>query len=187
MLAEPPLVRPDGSGIRSVVTKTAVITRFAGTDNQHLIDIAVTVPVVETPVDVTLQQRIHDIADQVLRILVVHHRAPVAFTFGQTNELEIELQVELPITLVAKVLVHRPCKRRQLQLLGIEDGVPNVQRSQRVVQKVLVGEGSENGQLAFFAGKVVTSRAFILFACTPQHEVPAGCTATVYLGDATEL
>ena len=74
MLAEPPLVRPDGVLVATVVHPTA------GIDDDQLVDQFVASPVVQAPVDGIMFQYVYDVVDQVLRILIVLLGAGIAGT-----------------------------------------------------------------------------------------------------------
>ena len=71
MLTEPPLVGPDA------VRTTVGIHALTGIEDDNLVDVAVTIPVVLTPVNRLRHQRIDDVVNHILRVFVVKVRAAI--------------------------------------------------------------------------------------------------------------
>ena len=87
MFIEPPLVGPD----RIVATTIAAIrSAFPRKDNKQLVDIAIAIPIVETPVNITRRQYLEDIIHSVLRGLIIIFSAAVFLAFINLNILQVE-------------------------------------------------------------------------------------------------
>ena len=130
MVAEPPLVCPDGVGT------SPVVHAFSCKDNHQLIDKSVAIPVIQAPVDVTLREDVHDVVDQKLRILIIFGCAGVSgFPLRELHILQVEVQVKRSIALGVEIVAHRTFVGFFLIVFGIHDIVPFRHRGSLVALK----------------------------------------------------
>ena len=145
VLAEPPLVGPDG------ISVAAGIHALAGIDDEQLLYLSVVVPVVQAPVYAPCLQRVGYVLHQVFRVLVVIVGAPVfPGLVGQRDEVQVEREVELAVALRHEVVVNRTVERRFRQSLLIEHPLP--QRQGVLLLERLVAERRQHHQLPMAAG-----------------------------------
>ena len=153
MLAEPPLVRPYGIG-----TSIGILT-LSSIDDEQLVDVAVTVPVVHAPVDVLRLQDIYNVIDQILRVFVVRRRAVILHKgAGQIDINKVERKVEHAIALGIEIIVDRANKRALMIVLGIENIIPLGEGCSHVALKGLVAESGQHHQLTTVAMIKITTR-----------------------------
>ena len=144
--AQPPLLRPHG-------THTApVVLPLSGEKDKHLVNLSVAIPVVGRPVGYRLLHVFHRIDHQLAHLLVV---APVvgAAIVGrgmvQVGHPQVEREQELSVALVAEIVAHRPYELPFAEVVGIENPVPQLERS--LVCKLGVGVFGQYHQLTAFA------------------------------------
>ena len=156
MHAHPPLVWPDG------VRSATVIHAFAGIDDEQLVHIAISVPVVQTPVNIHFLQTVHDVLYQVFRVLVVSGRTAIFAGFTNGDIVHVEVEVQLPVALVTEVIVHRSVERLFLKVLGIQHLFPVFYGLSFIGRKDRVAEGSQYHQLVSVANIGGVFRLFII-------------------------
>ena len=137
MLIKTPLMGPDGIGI---TTKAAIGTTAPCIDKYQLVDIAIVIPVVKTPVDVTCQQNIEGIIHQVLGVLILTLSAAVFLTGINLDILQIEHHIELAITLLIEIVVYGTMERIFREILVIEDLIPLLNGGGLITLKLTVLE-----------------------------------------------
>ena len=126
-----------------------VVHALSGIDDKQLIHIAVAIPVVFAPVDVwILLEYIHNILNQILRVLVIHIGTGILLDIAaDLYEYQIEDNAEVTITLVKEIIVYRALERFLRQFLGIENFVPLLQRSIFISNERTVVERHQYRQL----------------------------------------
>ena len=153
VFSHPPLVWPNG-----IAGSTCVHT-LASVDDEQLVDVAVAIPVVSAPVDILCLQDIHDILNQILRVLII--RISAGIFLGIATDLyidQVEDDAEVTITLVVEVVVDGALERVFQQVLGIENLVPLFQGSGLAVLEWAIVECYQNSQLVTLAMIEVATR-----------------------------
>ena len=159
VFAYPPLMRPDG-----VIATTGILS-LSGIDDEQLVDETVAIPVVEAPVDVAGLQHLHDVLHQILRVLIMRSSAGILLGIAADLHIyQVEDGTELAVALSAEIVADRTSVGALLIVLGIENIVPQRQRSSLVALEIPVGIGHHYHQLVKVTLVEVTTYLFGLAA-----------------------
>ena len=170
VFTHPPLVGPYQVRSRRVMHAVTSI------DNQQLVDIAVTVPVVFAPVDVECLQFVHDILNQILRVLIIRSSAGIFLGIADLQIHQVEDGAELVVTLVTEVVVHRTIEVTLFKILLIENLVPLFQRCSLAALEIPTLKGYHHHQLVEVTFVEVATRE--AFFCNATGNRPRSAAST---------
>ena len=172
MLTHPPLMRP------YAIAATTIVHALTGIDNEQLVDIAVAVPVVQTPVNGTCLEHFHDILYQILRILVIGIGTLVLLHLStDLHILQVKRQIESRIALGIEIVMYGTLIRCLRIIHRIEDLIPLFHRSRLITLKRTVGKSHQHQQLTTVALVEVTTWLTGGFRGTPGRCLSTWCSA----------